>query len=342
MKEIVRSKVIVYHDETKQIKKMNLKGHILLFIPLNLTVERYGTLLGNEKQTYIPLKEIYNEIMEIRDNYSAFHKFHFSKIPKAGKWTKYNQAEKELVQIGIDALKTKRNFIFKSPLFCKMAIIFYPMSSLDLYRGVSKEKRLRYHETLFRMLLKGAVHYLYDEDHPVELSKIISDGMPYHRKLSDDRILFRLIIDNFLGRSPLREYVSISPDCEIVHQSSKHEDFREDTDEYVHANMLQLADMLLGATIHSCYKDLKIQTRQPRIDQKVDDKRGEVSMPVKEMLDKRKRGRNFKYSSHYKSFLLSLAYAKDRNWKFESIMTKEIEILPNAKQLTLIDLVRED
>jgi hypothetical protein len=342
MKEIVGSKVIVYHDETKQVGGTNLKGQILLFIPANLVIKRYGTLFGYEEKSYSPLEEIYIKIMEIRRKYNVFRKFHFNEIQKSGKWTKYNQAEKELVEMGICALRSKKSSIFRDPLFCKMAVIFYSMTPLNLYGGVRKEKHLRYHETLFRMLLKRAVHALYDEDHPIEVTKIISDGISYHRKLSDERILWRLIIDDSLGKAPLREYVNIPPNCEIVHQSSKHEDFMKDSNEYVHANMLQLADMLLGATIHSCYKGLKIQTRQPRKDQYVEDKRGVISMPVKEMLDKRKRGKNLKYSSHYKSFSLFRAFVKDKAWQFEDIITKDIEILPDAKQLTLLDFAGED
>ena len=336
------SKVIVYHDETKRIENTNLYGHILLFIPAYLKIEKYGTLFGDIVEEHRPRIEFYKKVIEIRKEYGADHKFHFNRIPRNGKWTKYNQCEKNFVELGVDALKTKRNSIFTSPLLFKMAIIFYPLSTLNMYGGDRKEKHLRYHETLFRMLLKGAVHYLYDEQNQVEIIKIISDGKPYHRKLSEDRILWRLIIDDFIGEHPLRDYVNISPDCEIVHQSSNHKDFDKNSEEYIHANMLQLSDMLLGCVIHSCYKGLQIPKIPPSIGQQVEDKRGIIALPVKEMIDKRKRGRNFKYSSHYKSFSLSLASLSNGNWNFKNIMTKEIEILPDAKQLTLLDISKED
>jgi len=339
MKESIYSKVIVYHDETKKIEKTNLQAHILLLIPIQLTIKRSGTLFGDEENSYQPLKAIYGKIMEIRKKYNAFHKFHFNRIPKSGKWTQYNQAERKLIEVGVEALKTKRSSAFSFPLFCKMAIIFYPMVPLDQYSGERKEKRLRYHETLFRMLLKGAVHYLYDDRHPVEVSKIISDGMPYHRELSEERILWRLIIDDFLGKSPLREYVNISPKCEIIHQSSQHTKFSQDSEEYIHANMLQLADMLLGSVIYSCYRGIKVPLPHPSINKRIEDKKGTIVLPVKEMLDKRKRGRNFVHSSHYKSFSLSVAYIENGNWTFENVITKEIEIIPDAEQLTLSDLL---
>lgn len=332
MNEKVHSVVVVYHDETKKIENTNLKGQILLFIPKKLVIERKGTLFGDMKETYDPLDKIYDEIKKIRKNYNAGHKFHFSSI-SGEKWTKYNQAEKELVEMAVDALKSERNNVFSNPLFCKMAIIFYPMTHLNSYGGDKKEKELRYHETLLRMLLKGAVHYLYDKNHSVEILKIISDGGPYHRKLSEDRILWRLIDDLI---RPLRDYVKISPTSEIVHQSSQHKDFKEDTEEYIHANMLQLADMLLGSVIHSCYKGIKIANKKPKIGEEVVDKRGIISFPVKEMIDKRKRGSNFEYSSHYKSFSLSKAEIINGEWVFENIMAKEIEIIPDGRQITLI------
>jgi len=337
MNEKIYSEVVVYHDETKRIENTNLKGQILLFIHKKLVIEREGTLFGDMKETYNPLDKIYDAIKNIRKIYKADHKFHFNRISKAGKWTKYNQAEKEFMEVAIEALKSKGNKVFSNPLFCKIAIIFYPMTHLNLYGGDKKEKILRYHETLLRILLKGAVHYLYDEYHSVKILKIISDGEPYHRKLSDDRILWRLIVDDLIGQSPLRDYVTISPTSEIVHQSSQHKDFEEDTEEYIHANMLQLADMLLGSVIHSCYKGIKITPKEPTIGEKVVDKRGIISFPVKEMIDKRKRGRNFRYSSHYKSFSLSKAEIINGEWVFENIMAKEIEIIPDGRQINLFD-----
>jgi len=337
------SKVIVYHDETKKIENTNLYGHILLFASTELKIEKYGTLFGDVMEDYQPITEFHEKVMEIRKRYKAYHKFHFNEIPRSGKWTKYNQCEREFVKLGIDVLKTKRNSMFKHPLLFKIAIIFYPLSMLDMYGGDKKEKHLRYHETLFRMLLKGAVHYLYDKQNHVEILKIISDGKPYHRKLSEDRILWRLIFDDFISKRSLRDYTPIHPNCEIIHQSSNHKDFEENTKEYIHANMLQLADMLLGCVIHSCYKGLRIQNPSPYIGQQgVEDKRGIIALPMKEMLDKRKRGRNFKYSSHYKSFSLSLASLNNGKWNFENIMTKAIEIVPDARQLTLSNMLEDD
>jgi len=67
------------------------------------------------------------------------------------------------------------------------------------------------------------------------------------------------------------------------------------------------------------------------------EKKGIITYPVKEMLDKRKRGKIFKYSGHYKAFSISSAYVKDIRGEFENVITKDIKI-SDRKQLTLIEM----
>ena len=330
------SEVVVYHDETGKIENTNLKGQILLFIPKKITIEHKIPLFGNKKETYSSLDKVYERIKNIRKSHEVDNKFHFKEI-HGKKWTKCDQAAKELIEVGTDCLRSKRNNYFSQPLFCKMGIIFYTTPYLNSYGGDNKEKKLRHHETLLRMLLKGTVHYLYDQNHKVKILKIISDGNPYHRKLNEDRIFWRLIIDDLIGQSPLKGYVTIPQTSEIVQQLSSHRDFEEDAEEYIHANMLQLADMLLGSVIHSCYKGIKTVPKKPAIGAMVVDKRGIISFPVKEMIDKRKRGKGFRYSGHYKSFSLSKAEIINGEWVFESDMSKEIEITPDGRQIVFND-----
>jgi len=178
--------------------------------------------------------------------------------------------------------------------------------------------------------LKGTVHYLYNTNHRVRILKIFTDGQPYHRKLDEFRILERLM-DN------IREYVEIFPDAELIHLSSSHREHDRDSEEYMHANLLQLADMLLGCSICSCLKDTEVSDANPRIHDIIKDKKGILAYPVKEMLDKRKRGKGFRNSSHYRAFTISKAYPKDTGWEFESVMTKEVNI-SNTGQLTLLTL----
>lgn len=326
------SEVVIYHDETGKIENTDLKGQILFFIPKKIILEHKTPLFGNKKETYSSLDKIYEGIKNIRKSHGVNNKFHFKEI-HGKKWTKYDQAAKELVKIGTDCLRSKGNDYFSQPLFCKMGIIFYSIPYLNFYGGDNKEKKLRYHETLLRMLLKGTVHYLYGQHHRVKILKIISDGNPYHRKLSEDRILWQPIIDHLIGRSPLKDYVTIPRTSKIIPQSSEHKKFEEDTEEYIHANMLQLADMLLGSVIYSCHKGIKTVPEEPAIGERVVDKRGIISSTVKEMIDKRKRGKDFRHSGHYKSFSLSKAEIMNGEWVFESIMAKEIEITPDGRQI---------
>jgi len=132
----------------------------------------------------------------------------------------------------------------------------------------------------------------------------------------------------------VRDYIKVSPDAELVHLPSNHREYDNDSDEYIHANLLQLADMLLGCVIHACFKDALIEDIYPRIGVHVRDKKGIIAYPVKEMFDKRKRGKGFKNSGHYGSFAISRAYIRNTGWEFENVMTKEVGIL-DAGQLNI-------
>ena len=333
------SEVFVFHDETGKAGDEKLKGHILLFVPVKLRIILSNTLWGDKIIELNPLEKLYIEINKLRKRFNVNHKFHFKEI-SGRKWNKANEAEKQLIIIGVDALRYRGTKIFRNPLCCKIAIIFFPNPNLDsliFYGGKEKdEKKLRFNETVLRMLLKGAIHYLYTKDHKVKILKILSDGQPYHRKLSEERVLWRLIEEQLVG--DLREYVDISPNVEIIHLDSNHRKYGVGSNEYIYANMLQLADMFLGSVIQSCLKGIKWQNISPQIRDKVEDKKSIIAYPVKEMLDKRKRGRNFEYSGHYKSFTISKAYIKDGKWEFENIMSQEIKINMSTGQITLFDL----
>jgi len=341
MKNQTISEVIVYHDQT-DIREANLNGHVLLFIPFTLTTVTKGTLFGNYKEDRNPIKLLYDAIMRERVKYNAFKKFHFTDI-SGGKWTKYDMAIEQVVRIGVDALRTKKQDknISKYPLYCKLAIIFYPtpgLQDIELYGGDKRERRLRYDETLLRILLKGAMHFLYDKDNKVKVLKIISDGVPCHRYISDDRVLWRLISD-FVGENPLRDYVEIPTNAQIIQQSSNHKKYDLNSEEYIHSNILQLADLLLGSVSYSCYKGVTFSPCLLKIGCDIEDKKGIISFQVKVMLDKLKRGENFKYSGHYKSFVLSKGLIRNGEWGFENIMTKEVGIVPGASQITLFDFL---
>jgi|Deesub1362A_J573_1020465.scaffolds.fasta_scaffold01719_4 hypothetical protein len=324
MNKIIESDVVVYHDETEIDGK--IKGHVLLFVPIITTVKEKEGLFGDHQFQVNPLNNLFREIENIRGEFKTDHKFHFSEI-SGKKWAKRNYADKKLVETGVRYLRQNIGY-------CKLGIIFYENPSprqIENYGGKDKrEKELRFGETVLRMLLKGSVHYLYNNDHRVRILKIVTDGQPYHRKLDEFRILEKLMEE-------IRDYVEISPDAELIHLFSNHRKYDKDSEKYIHANLLQLADMLLGCSIHACFKDAEVSNANPRINDVIKDKKGIIAYPVKEMLDKRKRGRGFRISSHYKAFTISKAYLNDTGWEFENIMTKEVNI-SNTGQLILLTL----
>jgi hypothetical protein len=173
-------------------------------------------------------------------------------------------------------------------------------------------------------LLKGACHYLYDDSNPIEVVKIVSDGDPVHRKLDEDRIVWRLTYDGFYGKSPLRDYVTFSSDVCIIHLPSDHKKYQPDNEDYIDANFLQIADLLLGAIMRSCYVDSKPIKTVPKIGENCS-KRDIITQPVREMLEKRKRGSGFRHSGHYKSFVVTQVSFDKEGINFQEVQSVHIQ-----------------
>lgn len=221
----------------------------------------------------------------------------------------------EWVKCGIDSLRTRRSYLFRPPLSCKLGVIFFDTSvDLDLYGGDHEdEKMLRFFETVLRMLLKACAHALWDEENRLIVKGIVTDGEPWHRALDEVRILGPLMLE-------AREYVEIDRDAYIEGLVSDHTSSEcSDKDK---AQLLQLTDLLLGSVIHCCFRDLRHN-----------DKKEKIVRPAREMLGKRKRGRSFKWSGHYKSFTLSFGSTKAGEWNFEQVGTKEVVFEDNQLRL---------
>ena len=67
----------------------------------------------------------------------------------------------------------------------------------------------------------------------------------------------------------IREYVEIFPDAELIHLSSSHRKHDRDSEEYMHANLLQLADMLLGCVIYACFNEILGENLYPKIGDRI-------------------------------------------------------------------------
>jgi len=290
---------LIFHDESKDVNRC-IWAHAIFFMPEG----SYRNLL--------------DKLWSIRWKYNCMDKkFHFADI--SGRKlcaADGSKAIKEWIEIAVEALKTK-NSIFNPPLECKLGIIFFDSScNLSLYKGNKKEEKfLRYFETLLRMILKCCAHTFYDENNRLEIKGIITDGKPWHRPLNEMRILSRLMKES-------RDYVDIAKNAYIESIISDHKS--NDCKDVEKAQLLQLTDLLLGSVIFSCFRKI-VYGR----------KREKIIRPVKCMLDKVKRGKNFRYSSHYKTFVLSKARIEKGEWKFENVETTEL-IYENS-QLQLLN-----
>lgn len=292
---------LIYHDESKGVFE-NVWAHVLLLVPESASVE------------------LLRQLWKVRGRHGCEDKkLHFAEI--SGEKICQQDGSiviKDWLQYGVEALRGKGSCVFSPSLGCKLGVIFFHTSAdLDLYGGgIKGEKMLRYFETVLRMLLKGCAHGLYDQDNRLRVRGIITDGEPWHRKLDEIRILDRLI-------SETREYVEIDRNAYVEGVVSDHTS--PDCTDRDKAQFLQLADLLLGSIIHSCFRDLEHGNKKEK-----------MIRPVREMLEKRRRGAGFRYSGHYRSFSLSFAAIEMGQWKFEQVDTKEIIYEDN--QLKLFDL----
>ncbi len=281
----------------------------------------FGTLL----QEYSPQEMLFKKIAECRQKFACKGKLHFAEI--SGKtWTKYDFAYRKAIELTVDALRHKFQVFFPYPLNCKVAAIFYPKGSdWSIYGGDSrKEKKLRFDETLLRILLKGAAHHLYDANNKVEVIALISDGNPAHRSLDKHRILGKLTCDGFYGRTPLRDYVVFAPNTSIIHLPSDLKQYQPGTNKYICASFLQIADLLLGSIMRACYVGINAITRLPLIGENCV-KRDIIAQPVKEMFDKKKRGPGFRHSGHYKSFAITEVNFGTDGINFQEVQTIQIQ-----------------
>lgn len=324
MSSTLLHRVTIYHDETKDVSGRNYKGHVLFFVPISLSLDSETPLFGTFQDEYSPQEMLFGELIRCRQEFACDGKLHFAEI-SGQTWKKYDSAYYKAVVLAVDALRSKSPKIFSRPLSCKVAAIFYPKGAdWNIYGGDSrKEQKLRHDETLLRILLKGACHYLYDDSNPIEIIKVVSDGDPAHRKLDKDRVIWRLTYEDLYGKRPLRDYVTFSSDASIIHLPSNHKDYLPDTEKYKHANFIQIADLLLGAIMRACYAGTKPVKIIPKIGEHCN-KRDVIAHPVKEMLDKRKRGSGFRYSGHYKSFVLTqVTFSKD-GINFQEVQSTDI------------------
>ena len=328
--------VIVYYDETKDVPGENLKGHVLLFVPKVLQVALKGTLFDGSQEIY-PSEVFLNHVRDMRQKYNCDRKFHFAEI-SGKKWSGYDQALLEIIQIATEAMRTKNvQHPLKQPLAFKLAVMFYPKNAdFALYSGGTRaEKRVRYDETMLRILLKGASHFLYSDENKVEVLQIVCDGQPEHRSFNETRVIRQLLVEEEQGRVSLRDYVSLHPSAEIEHVPSDHKKHELNSEDYIHANFLQVADLLLGAVRHIFFGKQKIKFKMPQIGETCEDKRSVISKPVWGMLEKVKRGSGFKHSGHYRTFTITRVEFENNGITFKQLDVRNVPIDSNEGRETM-------
>jgi len=331
------NEVVIYHDETKNVNSGKYKGHVFLFVPIKATIIHNSPLLGLDIEEYNPSNIFYEKILELRKTYQINHKLHFSEI--AGRrWSKTDIGVRMMSEVSVEALKHKFVQMFKKPILCKLSIMFYPKKpNFNLYGGgARKEQQLRYDETIMRIMLKGALHYLYDATNKIRFVALYSDGKPDHRPLDFERVVHRIKYDGQYGRTPLRDYVEFSPNAQVIHLQSDHNLYPASDEKYKHANFLQLADILLGSVIRSCYSGIQTSENLPKIRSIIGEpkhKKDIIACPVWKMLEKRNRKKGFKNSGHYKTFSLNELTFENSQPNFRTINTIDDKIFTNTPML---------
>jgi len=281
---------LVYHDESKRVLDDRVWAHGLLFVPESARVEL--------------LKRLYESINKHNCENNSLH---FAEI--SGKKICAQDGSiviRDWVNYGVEALRRKGSTIFRPALNCKLGIIIFNTAvPLDPYGGNTEgERKLRYFETVLRMLLKGCAHYLYDENNRLRIKGIITDGNSWHRKMNAVRILRPLLTET-------RNFVEIDRQAYIEAVPKDH--CAPDCVDRDSAHLLKLIDQLIGCVVQSCFRQLSFGQKKEII-----------ARPVREMLDKRNRGRNFRASGHYKQFTISYAQLINKQWRFKQIDARAV------------------
>lgn len=310
--------VSVYYDET-YLDHEKCHGHVLFFVPDLIETSDVYPLFGKISNSYSPRQDLLREILKIRNEKGKDHKFHFSNISGI-KWGYTDSITKKMIDMLIDSLRSKGISTFKQPVSCKVAILYYPKSAkTHMFGGDSKkEKRLRFTETTLRILLKGACHFLYDENHKISVSRFIVDGFPAHREFDDHRIIGKLNAEVDHNRTPLRNYVDFAPNIQITHILSDHTGYDSCSIEYEDANLLQCADLLLGSINYAIFQPGWTGKRDFQIDEICDDKKRFLSHSTSVMLRKLDRKAGFINSSHYLSFSVSKLILEGEELTFQN------------------------
>lgn len=158
-------------------------------------------------------------------------------------------------------------------------------------------------ETTFRMGLKGGLHFLGNEESPINIVGMHFDGYKhYHRHIDHDRIVGRLY--------GLRDYCSIA-ECDDLIDDRTGDHTRAGCQEWEDCQLLQLADLMVG-----CFRAVLTSGVKPV--------HAQLAAPVKAIVKRYGEGYARMQNSRWRnSFCMSQCYLDSRQWRFETIDYQE-------------------
>jgi hypothetical protein len=290
----------VYHDECKE----DGCWHCFLFIPIDKKVS------------------LNNLICQARENLHYSSRIHYSSISKRAK----SNHKKVLFVKSLNTISTfsiqqqkydgdiylgENKFLkakSESQINAKLAIFRDKGNHKDMYENMKAPKKF---ETTFRMGLKGANHFLFEEE--VIIRNIFHDyssSVSFDKEYNEDNILKRLINES-------RDNIKFDESVKI--NTIAKDQLTADMEDH---NILQLVDVIVG----SIRTRLLNQTDFPA--------RFEAAYPYTDLLEKEiENSARMENSRFYKAYKLTNAKIIDDEWTFENMKIEK----QNEDQFKLID-----
>lgn len=283
----------LYHDESQ----INGFWHGMLLVPVNGKKSLLELLLTARKNIGYDEKISLKQVKQVNSKkYSLVDSW-----LQIGTLALIHKLKKsEPFFLGERVNGKKQYTFFKNLIGCKF-ILFRELdnhSKMQLHRDYASKI-----ETTFRMGFKGGMHYLGDENNPIEITKIHFDGYEHLQRRTDkNRIINRL--------GELKAFCKIE-ECDdlIDDRSSNHK--AVECQSYEDCQLLQLTDLLVG----SFRTVLGYATR---------DLLKTLCKPAKLITDSYLRGyAGMRRSRWFGGFVMSQCYLKNGNWYFEGITFNE-------------------
>lgn len=290
----------VYHDECKE----DGCWHCFLFVP----IDKKGVLN--------------NLICQARENLGYTSIIHYSSISKKAKRNHkkvlFVKALNTIATFSIQQQKHDGDIYLgekkylkckgESQINAKLAIFRDKGNHTGMYESMKASQKF---ETTFRMGVKGANHFLFEEE--IIIRNIFHDyssSIPFDEEYNEDNILQRLINES---------HENIKFDDSVKIKTIAKDQLTANVDDH---NILQLVDVIVGS----------IRTRL--LNQIDFPARFEAAYPYTDLLEKEVENRaRMRNSRFYKAYKLTNAEIINDEWEFENMKIEK----QNEDQFKLID-----